>query len=372
MASYRKRGSTWSYRISYKDNGEFKVKEKGGFRTKTEAKIEAEEIEKKLLQNINVFEADTPIWQFMEIYYLKKKKDKIGTHSQKAYERDIRRVKEFFGDKYLSSLNNLDYQEFIDWFAEKHAKETVSKLHSHLKLVVRYAFRNGLIPIDPSHEIDIHGNKPEKSKELKYLSEHEVNKLLDVLNNGFNPSMTSRFALLLGVFTGARIGELLALKFEDYNHENDTISINKSFDYHYTKEVKSTKSLSSNRIIKLDKGISDKLAWFITYKKREKLINNRNPDNYLLAYGDKPITLTSVNKTLKRACTKAGIKNITVHALRHTHASILLHNQLSIEYISERLGHSSPEITRKYYIHIIDELRQDNDNRMNSVFCKFN
>ena len=65
---------------------------------------------------------------------------------------------------------------------------------------------------------------------------------------------------------------------------------------------------------------------------------------------------STVNYFLKRKCEEAGVTVITVHALRHTHASILLNAGVTIHSIADRLGHSSVSTTQETYTHIIDEL----------------
>ena len=65
---------------------------------------------------------------------------------------------------------------------------------------------------------------------------------------------------------------------------------------------------------------------------------------------------STVNGVLERRCKKAGIPVITIHGLRHTHASLLLFGEVSIASVAKRLGHSSMNTTEKTYLHIIQEL----------------
>ncbi len=71
---------------------------------------------------------------------------------------------------------------------------------------------------------------------------------------------------------------------------------------------------------------------------------------------------STVNSRLKALCQKAGISVISLHSLRHTHASLLIYAGVSIASIAKRLGHSSVTTTQETYLHIIRELEnQDND-----------
>ncbi|MFQ3777914.1 tyrosine-type recombinase/integrase [Staphylococcus equorum] len=67
------------------------------------------------------------------------------------------------------------------------------------------------------------------------------------------------------------------------------------------------------------------------------------------------LTINAVNKQLKQACNLHGIKQITSHALMHTHCSYLLANDISIYYISKRLGHKNITVTTEIYSHLLEE-----------------
>lgn len=74
---------------------------------------------------------------------------------------------------------------------------------------------------------------------------------------------------------------------------------------------------------------------------------------------------STINSLLKRYCKKAEIPVISIHGLRHTHASLLLFAGVSIASVAKRLGHSNMSTTQKTYLHIIQELEnQDNDKVM--------
>ena len=76
----------------------------------------------------------------------------------------------------------------------------------------------------------------------------------------------------------------------------------------------------------------------------------------------KKIYNSTVNHILERHCKNAGITVITVHGLRHTHASLLLLNGVSIASVAKRLGHSNMTTTQKTYLHIVEELENKDKN----------
>ncbi|GIN62523.1 hypothetical protein J27TS8_25160 [Robertmurraya siralis] len=79
---------------------------------------------------------------------------------------------------------------------------------------------------------------------------------------------------------------------------------------------------------------------------------------------------TNANKLLKKILTELEIDPITMHGLRHTHASVLLYENVSTYYISERLGHEDIDTTLREYTHVIKELREKDEQETIKVFEK--
>ena len=102
----------------------------------------------------------------------------------------------------------------------------------------------------------------------------------------------------------------------------------------HTKKLKETKTASSNRKIKLDDHTINMLK---EYKQQNK---DRHPTFVFSDSNRNHASNSAVNKALKKACQRAGIKKITFHSLRHTHCSILLFQGINIHYISKRHGKS--------------------------------
>ncbi|MCV3297210.1 site-specific integrase [Oenococcus kitaharae] len=129
-----------------------------------------------------------------------------------------------------------------------------------------------------------------------------------------------------------------------------TISINKSVDS-LTGLDKETKNKQSNRIITMPKD------WFGFYRKYQ------HKDKRLFE-----ISSNGINKDLKKICTELDIKKVTFHALRHTHASILLANNISMQYVSERLGHANLLVTERVYAHLLETKRSEENTKAMALF----
>ena len=146
--------------------------------------------------------------------------------------------------------------------------------------------------------------------------------------------------------TGMRFSEALAITPEDFDFARQTLSISKTWDYKGEGGFLPTKNNSSVRKIQID--------WQIVVKFSE-LVKGLPQDKPIFV-GNSKIYNSTVNAVLARHCKACGISEISIHGLRHTHASLLLFAGVSIASVARRLGHASMTTTQKTYLHIIQEL----------------
>lgn len=209
------------------------------------------------------------------------------------------------------------------------------------------------------------GSVESKRPEEKHLNYVESQKLLNELYVRKDQSI-GYYLLILALTSGMRFSEMLGLTLEDFNFELNEITINKTWDYKKGTGFAKTKNASSNRTIKMDSNTMD------LFKK----LFSEMPDNIhnLVFYSPrssrKVITNEFVNKILKKTLTDLKIEPISIHGLRHTHASVLLYKKISIYYVSERLGHAKIDTTLNYYSHIIKELREEDTRNTLDLFEK--
>jgi len=142
-----------------------------------------------------------------------------------------------------------------------------------------------------------------------------------------------------------RFSEAIGLTPRDFDFAHQTLSINKTWDYKNKTGFQETKNKSSMRKIQLD---------WQTATQFSGLINNLPEDKPIFV--NKRIYNSTINDALERHCKKLGIPILSIHGLRHTHASILLFAGVSIASVARRLGHASMTTTQKTYLHIINEL----------------
>ncbi|MBY5048373.1 site-specific integrase [Streptococcus agalactiae] len=175
----------------------------------------------------------------------------------------------------------------------------------------------------------------------KYYTKEELNAFLRIVEAEETLEMRLIYRLLS--YGGFRIGELIALKDTDFDFRNNTISITKTIAY--TKEgwaVQSPKTKKSNRTISMD---AETMTLAKLYIKQS--IKPLHGSFKLFNFAS-----DTVRKRLDRFILKHGLKRITPHGFRHTHASLLFEAGIPAKIAQERLGHAKIAITMDLYTHL--------------------
>lgn len=254
----------------------------------------------------------------------------------------------------LSELNRITYQRLLNDYASCHERQTTMDFHHQLKGAVLDAVDEGLIDRDPTRKAIIKGVPP-KAKKQKYLNQFELHRLLNDLDLG--PEISWDWLILLIAKTGLRFSEAIALTPADFDFSRQIVSISKTWDYKSGSGFVPTKNRSSVRKVQLD--------WQLVIQFSE-LTKSMPSDKPIFVQGK--VYNSTANSVLERHCRHAQIPVISIHGLRHTHASLLLFAGVSIASVAKRLGHASMNTTQKTYLHIIQELEnQDVDLVMRSI-----
>lgn len=262
-----------------------------------------------------------------------------------------KRLKELAPDLHMNELNRRNYQQILNLYARNHEKTTTLDFHHHLKASLFDAVDDGLLKSDPTRRAIIKGCSPSEKK-IKYLNLFDLQKLLRSLD--LDSELNWDWFFLLIAKTGLRFAEALALTKEDFNFEKQRIIINKSWNYkEKIGHFQPTKNESSNRTVMVD--------WQLI-QQFQSLIRSKEDDQLIFFDKNRRVYNSTLNQKLAAYCEKLDIPIISIHGLRHTHASLLLYEGVSIASVAKRLGHSNTTTTQETYIHIIRELEnKDND-----------
>lgn len=258
------------------------------------------------------------------------------------YKMTLRWLRKLIPDLKIKDLTRISYQALLNNYALEHERQTTMDFHHQLKGSILDAVDEGLLDRDPTRKAIIKGKTP-SVKKVKFINQFELHTLLDTLE--LKNEISWEWMILLIAKTGLRFSEALALTPADFNFSRQSISVSKTWDYKGDGAFLPTKNQSSIRKVQID---------WQTVIQFSQLIKDLPEDKPIFVKGK--VYNSTVNGVLERYCKKAEVPVISIHGLRHTHASLLLFAGVSIASVARRLGHSSMNTTQKTYLHIIQEL----------------
>lgn len=293
-----------------------------------------------MLKDMN---SETPFYEYYRHWVDVYKKGAIREATMSKYLMTQKWVEKLAPELKLCELSRTAYQQLLNDYAKEHERQTTLDFHHQLKGAIIDAVDEGMIGRDPTRKAIIKGKTP-RTKKIKYLNQFELHTLIAHLD--IKEEANWDWFILLVAKTGMRFSEALAVTPGDFDFARQTLSISKTWDYKGEGGFLPTKNKSSVRKIQID--------WQIVVKFSE-LIKGMPEDKPIFVGQDK-IYNSTVNDVLTRHCRACGISVISIHGLRHTHASLLLFAGVSIASVARRLGHASMTTTQKTYLHIIQEL----------------
>lgn len=333
MAVYKDPSSgTWMCKISIRmPNGQIKSKTKRGFTYKREAQNYEKELKQSKIEISNTTLTLDDVFR----EYMQSKQGSIAPITENEYNRAYKMYLGELGYRKMITITPRDMlavrQAIVNTAYSKSYKNKIIKL---VKSVSKFGY-NFYDFKDCSKQLTL---LPLNSNDLKTYTiwspeefDHFITFIDDYVCKAF-------FTFLF--HTGTRLGEAKALLVSDIN--NGSASISKSMK-HFEGGVQPLKTTSSKRVIQLDRQTLDVLA---------PLLNSSS----LYLFGDQePVSLSKLQRTFKNALDASGNPKITIHDLRHSHASYLIGNGANIVAVSKRLGHTDVNMTLKVYTHILKD-----------------
>lgn len=194
-------------------------------------------------------------------------------------------------------------------------------------------------------------------EEIEVWTDNDLKKVISALSG-----TKLRFLVILAVNSGARFGELLALTYDDI--QGNTLTINKqitevAYGDRKGARLAKTKSASSNRKIELSDEVIEELVKHQQIHNAEMMRKGYETEiifsTEIGTYSNK----TTIRRMLNKVYKKIGVPQHTFHSFRHTYGTNLSRAGVPIERTSKLMGHSSTEVTQKYYINVGQEEMQD-------------
>lgn len=284
----------------------------------------------------------------------------------KQKEQSIRSIKDkfknhilpYFKDKNIFDIKENDYIEFqlfID--NNNYSYNTKKNIHFILSSFFNYCIKYYRLSYNVCSIVGCFKKKNNKPKEQDFYTYKEFKRFIKYVDE----EIYKQFFITM-FFTGTRPGEAMALKFSDLSKYY--IDINKTIDEHGSRNITTPKTETSYRKIVIDKKLyKDLLKLNRFYQEKYK----NNDYDYFIFGGIKPLSPTSINRRKDKACSLANIRKIKLHEFRHSHATLLINNNIALKEITRRLGHSKTSTTIDIYIH--NDLSQEKKvyNTLNSL-----
>lgn len=367
---------------------------------KLKDKKEAEGLES--IGNSNLIEkqitSTTTFGKFMNIWLLTKTKSISGS-TYDCYEGMIDKQLVHFkkyrlSDKAIGVLKTNMFQNYFNALSEEYSKATINKMYSIIKQAVVYGEINygikprllDLVEIPKEEHVKI------KKKIIPFLNLDDLKKLdiesqrVNELNNVINKAKkigervygNNADAVVLIGYTGLRVSELCSLRWEDYNREDNTITVNESVsiiknrnkkndkENNYIRVQKEAKTKSSNRTIPLTDRAKEIIEEFSS-----KFPNHKDRDFICLTENANQMSRWNITRTLKGMIKRAGcsVDDVNVHALRHAYGYCMLTDKehpCDIKIVSYLLGHKDISTTYNIYIGVADEQKKEAINIFNN------
>lgn len=240
-----------------------------------------------------------------------------------------------------------------------------STLNEYIDLfgaMIRWAYKNDLIEdISFLNKLDKYQIK-EKKKDIseKYLESDELKKLIENLQHPVWKEVITFTAL-----TGMRIGEVIALEKSDIDLDGRVIHITKTYD-HQNHIVTSAKTVSSMDTISIQDELVPVIQRINTMMAKQMLLNNYRNNLFISRKNGDYVCYNTINTYFNSSTKRIIGKNLTMHSLRHTHASLMFEAGFSVDEVSRRLRNNS-KMAREIYIHITERLKEKDAEKLKNV-----
>lgn len=372
--SIEKRGKN-SYRLTVSEgfdlNGNPMIHRKTVHGTKKDAQVELAKFVTEVQNGLVVDGKSLRFSEFTEIWKRDYGSKELAPSTYKRYCRMLEtRLLPYFGHFYINKIRPTDIMKFYD-LLEKDTQlvrkkgnngsktkkplsgKTILEHHRLLRAMLHKAVYWQLIVSNPAERVQ--APKARKPKRKSYDDE-QTKILLENLEQLSIEDTKYKVAIILTVFTGVRLGELMGLEWQDIDFKNGIISINRSSQYLSDMGVftKTPKTESYIREIAIPEFIISLLEEYKLWYEEQKSIYDElwaNSDRLFVQSDGKPMHPSTISKWFVKYVAQIGLPVINFHGLRHTNASLLVAQNIDIAIISARLGHAQISTTLNFYVH---------------------
>ncbi len=373
--SIEKRGD--SYRlvcvVGYNLQGRPIKKSKTVHCSKKEAKIELAKFVADVQKGMYVEGKSLKFTDFVEIWKRDYGSKELAPSTYKRYLGILEsRIIPFFGHFRVDKIKPTDIMQFYDLLSkdtqivrrkDNNGKKTGKPLspktilehHRLLRAMLQKAVYWQMIVSNPAERVQAPKTKKPKRK---YYDDEQSKALISGLMELTEEQFKYKVAIILTIFTGVRLGELMGLEWDDINFREGIISINRSSQYLADKGVftKVPKTESSIRDVAIPDFVVSLLEEYKCWYDNQKSLFGElwYDSNRLFVQADgKPMHPSTISKWFEKFVAQIGLPVINFHGLRHTNATLLIAQNIDVSVVAARLGHAQITTTLNFYVHPI-------------------
>ena len=304
--------------------------------------------------------------EWLEVWLENYVKPSAKMRTIESYERIIKKqISGSLGEKELDVLTAMDIQLFVTQLlksgnrvtkkglAASSVNTSITVIQSSLKTAVMLGYM--------TKNIAKGIKRPKiKGKEISCFTLTEQKKIEKAV---LSDKRSKMFGVVICLYTGLRIGELLALTWTDVDLQKGMITVNKTChdgmtEHGFGRISDEPKTQSSRRTVPIPKQLLPALK---KLKKAEK-------SEYVVSFGGHPLTIRSYQRSFALMLKRIGVEHKNFHSLRHTFATRALECGMDVKTLSEILGHKSATVTLNRYVHSLAEHKQNMMNKLGKLF----
>ena len=321
-------------------------KYRSGFATKKEARAEYSKLILSTPDELTEKKEEVTFKKFIQEIYLPWYKTQV---KESTYKNRCATIEKHFSYFYKMNTDKIEPIHVQNWqlkLAKNYSPNYVRIIQGMLAIAFDRAIVLGLAKKNPARMI---GNVKSRKPKIDFWTLDEFQKVISLLYKGdyYEHYLFISFWLLF--MTGMRIGEAAALQWSDIDFETGILSINKNLYYKTMTEYKfvEPKTQAGIRDIVID---DDTIKELKEWKEvQQKVLTNYD---FVMSYSGIPTSKHTLPRALEKLAELAGVHRIKIHALRHSHASLLISMRENPLIIKDRLGHEKIQTTLGTYGHL--------------------
>ncbi|MEH7547799.1 tyrosine-type recombinase/integrase [Neobacillus vireti] len=297
--------------------------------------------------------------------YLNRKKQQVEESTYKRYERWCRlHIVPALGKMKIQKMNNLVMQRFVDDLAnEGFAKKSCQSVLSIMNGIFKIAIKEGVIKENPIFDLELPKAKENQSVVWNL---QQIQTFLSIRNEKNRGKYY--VAVMMGLLTGMRKGEILGLTWDNVDLDNNLIYVTQILESDGSKISKKTKT-GNFRQITIDEMLKEEL---IKHKLKQKSEKHGNSQNLVFCtWNGLRVIPNTLNDYLDKLSERLGLPRMRFHDTRHTHATLCITElKESVTIVQGRLGHTRPSTTLDRYSHLFPNSQKSIVEKLNKAFHK--